>query len=270
MKIENFNDSELDEFLRCQQLSYAIQQSAIHQLHDGITEREVARLLMKAYRAEGVKAWFHLPVVLFGDRTALPDPWTVLSFWPTDRELQPGDAVILDASPIFGDTLVDTSQSLHHGPNDAHDEIAAADLGYRTTVLDAVRAGATFKEIAVGVDAQLTSAGYENRHRLHPGAVLGHRVAKLERAAEPDADGFDQALIGWFVANVAAAQPPAIASPTWGAYAGSDHPPADGLWAVEPHIARNGIGVKWEELLVIAGSDVRWLEEAPPHVVNAR
>ena len=27
-------------------------------------------------------------------------------------------------------------------------------------------------------------------------------------------------------------------------------PPADGLWAVEPHIARDGIGVKWEELLV--------------------
>ncbi len=270
MKIEDFTDSELDEFLRLQRLSYAIQQSAIDQLHDGITEREVARILMKAYRGEGVEAWFHLPVVLFGDRTALPDPWTVLGFWPTDRALQPGDAVILDASPIFGDFLVDTSQSLHHGTNREHDKIATADLGYRTAVLDAVRGGATFKEIAVGVDEELTSAGYENRHRLHPGAVLGHRVVKLERAVEPDQDGFDQTLIGWFVANAAAAAPPAVASPTWGAYAGSDHPPADGLWAVEPHIARDGIGVKWEELLVIAGNDVRWLDDAPPHLANAR
>ncbi len=266
MKIEHFTDVELDEFLRFQRLSYAIQQSAIDQLHDGITERDVARILMKAYRAEGVTAWFHLPVVLFGDRTALPDPWTVLSFWPTARTLEPGDAVILDASPIFGDYLVDTSQSFHHGANRDHDEIATADLAYRSLVLDAVRSGASFKEIAISVDATLTGAGFANRHRLHPGAVLGHRVAKLERAVEPDHDGFDQTLISWFVENVAAAAPPEVASPTWGAYDGSDHPPADGLWAVEPHIARDGIGVKWEELLVIAGHDVHWLDDTPPHV----
>lgn len=270
MKIDGFTDPELDEFLSRQRLSYAIQASVIGELHDGITERAVARLLMKAYRAEGVQAWFHLPVVLFGDRTALPDPWTVLSFWPTDRALQSGDAVILDASPIFGDTLVDTSQSFHHGPNDTHTAIAADDLAYRETVLDAVRSRATFQEIAQSVHTTLTQAGYANRHRLHPGAVLGHRVAKLERAVEPDSDGFDQTLISWFVAHVAAAAPPAVPSPTWGAYAGSDHPPPDGLWAVEPHIARDGVGVKWEELLVIAGADVYWLDDTPPHVAHAR
>lgn len=270
MKTHGFTDAELEQFRRFQRLSFAIQQSAIDKLHDGITEREVAKALMKAYRSEGVTAWFHLPVVLFGDRTALPDPWTVLSFWPTDRALQPGDAVILDASPIFGDYLVDTSQSLHHGPNAEHDTIAAADLAFRTTILDAVRSGATFREIAVRVDAQLTDAGYANRHQLHPGEVLGHRVAKLERAVEPDNDGFDQTLISWFVTNVAAASPPQTPSPTWGAYDGSDHPPADGLWAVEPHIARNGIGVKWEELLVVAGDTVNWLDDTPPHVTNAQ
>ena len=269
MKTDRFTDAELEQFRRFQRLSYAIQQSAVDQLHDGITEREVARMLMKAYRAEGVAAWFHLPVVLFGDRTALPDPWTVLGFWPTERALQPGDAVILDASPIFGDYLVDTSQSLHHGANVLHDAIAADDLTYRDTILGAVRSRATFKQIAVNIDMRLTAAGYSNRHRLHPGAVLGHRVAKLERAVEPDKDGFDQTLIGWFVENVAAADPPSKPSPTWGAYDGSDHPPADGLWAVEPHIARNGIGVKWEELLVVAGADVYWLDDTPPHVANA-
>ena len=65
----------------------------------------------------------------------------------------------------------------------------------------------------------------------------------------------NQTLISWFVKNVAAADPPSKPSPTWGTFDGSDHPPADGLWAVEPHIARNGIGVKWEELLVVAGAD---------------
>ena len=159
MKIDGFTDPELDEFLARQRMSYAIQASVIRELHDGITERAVARLLMKAYRAEGVQAWFHLPVVLFGDRTALPDPWTVLGFWPTDRALQSGDAVILDASPIFGDTLVDTSQSFHHGPNDIHTAIAADDLAYRATILDAVKHRATFKEIAQDVTRRSPSRG---------------------------------------------------------------------------------------------------------------
>lgn len=139
----------------------------------------------------------------------------------------------------------------------------------RDTILDAVRSRATFKQIAVDVDAQLTAAGYSNRHQLHPGAVLGHRVAKLERAVEPDQDGFDQTLIGWFVKNVAAPTPPSKPSPTWGAFDGSDHPPAHGLWAVEPHIARDGIGVKWEELLAVAGADAYWLDDTPPHTITA-
>ena len=109
MKLAGFTDTEIDQFLRYQRLSFAIQRSVIDTLHDGITEREVAKQLFSAYRAEGVRGYFHLPVVLFGERTALPDPWTVLGFWPTDRALQPGDAVILDASPIFDDYLVDTS-----------------------------------------------------------------------------------------------------------------------------------------------------------------
>ena len=113
------------------------------------------------------------------------------------------------------------------------------------------------------MDAQLTGAGYSNRHVKHPGGVLGHRVAKLERNAEPDDDGFDQSLITWFTEHVAAARPPAQPSPTWTHHDGSDHPPADGLWAVEPHIARGDIGVKWEELLVIQGNEVHWLEPSP-------
>ena len=269
MKISGFADAELDEFLRCQRLSYAIQASVLDGLHDDITERDVAKQLFTAYRAEGVRAYFHLPVVLFGDRTALSDPWTVLGFWPTDRALQPGDAVIVDASPIFGDFLVDTSQSHHHGPNPVHDAIAADDLAYRDTILDAVRARATFKEVARSVDTQLTTAGYSNRHAKHPGEVIGHRVVKLEREVEPDQDGFDQTLISWFVEQVAAASPPAKPSPTWNHRNGSNHPPADGLWAVEPHIARDGIGVKWEELLVIHGNDVHWLDDTPPHVLKA-
>ncbi|MEP6623770.1 MAG: M24 family metallopeptidase [Acidimicrobiia bacterium] len=269
MKIDGFTDLELEHFADYQRLSYAIQRSVLDNLHDGITEREVARQLFTRYRDEGVRGYFHLPVVLFGDRTAVPDPWTVLGFWPTGRTLGPGDPVIVDASPVFGDYLVDTSQSHRHGPNEVHAAIASDDLAFRDSILDAVRGGATFREIAVHVDAEVTAAGYSNRHVKHPGEVLGHRVARLGREVEPDGDGFDQTLISWFVTEVAAATTPEHPSPTWNHHRGSDHPPPDGLWAVEPHIARDGIGVKWEELLVVRGGEVRWLDESPPHVTHA-
>jgi len=38
------------------------------------------------------------------------------------------------------------------------------------------------------------------------------------------------------------------------------------LWAVEPHLARGDIGVKWEELLVIENGDAYWLDDAVPHM----
>jgi hypothetical protein len=47
---------------------------------------------------------------------------------------------------------------------------------------------------------------------------------------------------------------------------GSDRPPEAGLWAVEPHIAREEIGVKWEELLVINEGGAAWLDDDLPHV----
>ena len=73
---------------------------AAAQLQPGVTERDATRWAMKAYRREGADRFFHLPVALFGERSGLPEPWTTESFWPTDRALETGDAVVLDASPI--------------------------------------------------------------------------------------------------------------------------------------------------------------------------
>jgi len=47
---------------------------------------------------------------------------------------------------------------------------------------------------------------------------------------------------------------------------GSDLPPEPGLWAFEPHIARGGVGAKWEELLVIEPRRAYWLDDDLPHV----
>jgi hypothetical protein len=39
---------------------------------------------------------------------------------------------------------------------------------------------------------------------------------------------------------------------------------------VEPHAGKDGVGAKWEEILVIEGGEARWLDESPPHVLQWR
>jgi hypothetical protein len=55
-------------------------------------------------------------------------------------------------------------------------------------------------------------------------------------------------------------------APTWNQERTSDHAPLDGLWLVEPHAGGDGVGAKWEELLVIENGRARWLDDTPPHV----
>ena len=144
----------------------------------------------------------------------------------------------------------------------------ADDLAYRATILDAVRSGATFREIALAVDADMTRRGDRNCHRLHPEEVLGHRVVRitdLRGVPPPDPSGFDPTVLGWFIRGIAAAQDHGSPSPTWNDRPTSDHRPSPGLWAVEPHLGRGDIGVKWEELLVVEDHDAYWLDEDVPH-----
>ncbi len=269
IEFEGFSDAQLARFRRYQRLSFEVLGEVAAQLEPGVTERDATRWAMKAFRREGADRYFHLPVALFGDRTTLPDPWTTEAFWPTDRVLGDGDAVILDASAIFDGYVVDTSVSCCVGSSPGHDAAVTDDLAYRDRILAAVRAGATFREIAVDVDSHMTGRGDRNCHRLHPEAVLAHRAVRIADPGDvppPDASGFDPSVLGWFIRGIAQAQAAGTPPPVWTDRSSSDHRPAPGLWAVEPHLARGDIGVKWEELLVIEDNDAYYLDDEVPHV----
>jgi Xaa-Pro aminopeptidase len=274
IKAEGFTDAELERFRHWQATSYSVLEEVAGQLTEGSTERDATRLAMRAFRREGADRFFHLPVALFGERTALPDPWSTSLFWPGTRALAQGDSVILDASPTFGGYVVDTSLSLSFGVQSTPDHAAAMtdNVAHRLRILDAVRAGATFQEIAVAVDVRVREDGYENRHRLHPEAVLGHRVVRFtepDKLPAVDTDGFDTYLLDWFVVEIGKAHNDGSVPPTWNDRDVCHHRPAPGLWAVEPHIARGFIGVKWEELLVITDGDAHWLSDDVPHLARA-
>jgi peptidase M24-like protein len=270
VQYQGFDAAQLDRFRAAQRASYGVLEDTANGLEPGVSERETTTRMMRAFRALGVKSFFHLPVALFGARTALPGAWRNKNFWPTKTRLAEGDAVILDASPIFDGYLVDTSFSTRAGENAEHHQMLLDLAPFRAAIAARVREGVSFREIAVETDAQIRAKGYENRHQMHLEEVLGHRALRLRRPTPGWTfdKGFDVQTVGWFALHtVAARQRLWQFSPNWNAQPSSEHAPWDGLWAVEPHLGREGrLGAKWEELLVIQSGRVFWLDDDTPHM----
>ncbi|MEM7358317.1 MAG: M24 family metallopeptidase [Pseudomonadota bacterium] len=268
IKSSKFSDSELDKFRELQQLSFSILENMASELTVGLTEKEVAGALVRRYRDAGFTSFFHLPVVLFGERAALPGNFTVGKFFPKSRALQEGDSVVLDASPIADGYLVDTSYSFCLGECDNHRRMMFDLARFRDQVCTAVNEGQTFKDIAESVEQEIQQLGYESVHNKHPGEVLGHRAVKLPvMPFDWRLNGFDATSLSWFaykdkIASIGLGKE----APLWNTSKNSDHAPHDGLWLVEPHAGLGAVGAKWEEILVIDDGEAYWLEDEPPHV----
>lgn len=268
VKTCNFSEAALNRFRKLQRTSFAILEETAAELSGGETEKEMARLLVKRYRAAGAGSFFHLPVVLFGERTALPGDWTIGSFFPRRTTLEPGDSVILDAAPLFGGYLVDTSYSFCFGSNAEHRAMMQHLATYRESVPAAINEGDSFKKIADTVLKTMQDAGYEPAHTKHPGEVLGHRAVKTPNLPfRLRLQGFDAVSLSWFkLKDGLATKGLGQRSPLWNTLDTSEHAAHDGLWLVEPHAGLGAVGAKWEEILLIEDGEARWLDDKPPHV----
>ena len=269
-KTKNFSTQELEKFLELQKLSFSILTDTAKSLEAGMDEKAVTRTLVMKYREAGAGNFFHLPVALFGERTALPGDWTVGNFFPKRKILKKNDSVILDASPLFGGYLVDTSYSFCFGENPKHTAMMRDLIKERALILDTVNTGAFFDEIAHNVYMRAKSGGYESAHEKHPGEVLGHRAGRWRLGVKSwRLKGFDGATLAWFIAkNKLANLGLKTQNPLWSRQKASQHTPTDGLWLVEPHYGKDGVGAKWEEILVIENGKARWLEDNPPHAAE--
>ncbi len=269
MKISGFTPAELARFKEYQRASYAVLEDVARSLREGDTEKDAARRVRKRFHEQGVHHYFHVPVALFGTRTAYPGAFGQLEALSTDRKLEHGMPVILDAAPIYNGYTVDTSYATSFGDNARVRELIRDLKPLRDLILRRVRERATFRAIAREVDDAIRKLGYENCHRKHIAFVLGHRVTQV-----PDTWlnrrriwGIGVPQAAFFVGKTFGAQQfGGDGSPNWNHTRTSDHPPTPGLWAVEPHLGKDGVGAKFEEILVITEDDAWWLDEAGlPH-----
>lgn len=250
----------IERFRRAQRLAYTCAQEVAAQLRPGITERETAREMTTWLERRGIDGWFHRPFAWFGERTAFVGMRTPLAFFPTRKPLDHGMPFILDLAPIVDGAAADIGYAGCLGEHRLHARMLDDLLEHRALILDGVRAGRTLREIYADVDRLATHQGYTNRHRRYPFGVLAHKVSLIDRPRRTIA-GFG---IGGLVAL--AREQRAGQAPLWNGSHASDHPASPGLWAVEPHLGLRGIGVKFEELLVVSESDAAWLDDDLPHV----
>ena len=266
--MQDFTEPELDRFRDFQRLCYDILSTEAQQLEPGISEKAAARRMRKAFHEAGAHNYFHVPVALFGERSAYPGDFGPFEALATDRELTVNDTVILDAAPIFDGYTVDASYAFNFGNNDIFSRLDAELPILRDMMRAKINNGETFQKIAWDIDDYIKDRGFKNCHRKHIGAVLGHRVTKATsaRLSKWSYKGLAVKQVSWFLAQSkfsgGRSRRP---SPNWNHTSACKDMAPFGLWAVEPHLASDGVGVKFEEILIIDSDGARWLDDDLPH-----
>ncbi len=259
--------AELAKFRELQQLAYTAAESVAQTLEPGVTEKQAARRIREYLLERGVQDWFHTPFAWFGDRTAFRGFRIPLQFFPTNRRLAKGMPFILDCAPVRAGYMADIGYAGCLGTNRIHQQLMDDLAEYRELIVTRVNDGVPLQQIYHDVDALITRHGYDNRHRVYPGRVIGHQVGKVHsRLPTFITAGFGirslQTLVGDLIVERMHHR-----SPLWADGDISNHPATPGLWAVEPHIGFRDVGVKFEEILVVPGSGAAyWLDDDLPHV----
>jgi Xaa-Pro aminopeptidase len=173
---------------------------------------------------------------------------------------------ILDVAPVREGFTADIGYAGCVGRNPVFEQMVADLSEYRTLIEAEVRAGNSFRDIYAEVDRLAAKHGYTPAHHMYPGKVLAHEVWPVRQP------GPRTVLVGFGNRSLRRLGRSLLVSigegwsPLWSGGRRSDHSPVAGLWAIEPHLGFRGVGVKFEELLVVTEDDAYWLDDDLPHV----
>jgi Xaa-Pro aminopeptidase len=284
-----YSAADLDRFRRVQRLAYDIALRVESQLQVGITEIEACTLIAAAQTECEVIQVFHDPYVLFDGRTALGTAAGADSsegrapegagatdtgipqgndLVPTNQALRDGAPVIIDLAPVARGVSSDIAYSCVLGSNRIFEELDAGLARIRSFLREGIASRVSMLALYHELDERLAARGWESVHHRQADRALGHLVFPLEHETDRPSP-----LPGWgavaaekLLAAGIEALDHGTCYPLWNDSSFTDYPATPGLWAIEPHIGLDGVGVKFEELLVVTDDDAYWLEDDLPHV----
>jgi Xaa-Pro aminopeptidase len=272
-----YSAADLDRFRQVQRLAYDIALRVESQLQVGITEVEACTLIAAAQTEYEVIQVFHDPYVLFDARTALgsgaafakmDDLSASSELVPTNQVLRDGAPIIIDLAPVARGVSSDIAYSCVLGSNRIFQELDAGLARIRSFLREGIASRVSMLSLYHELDERLAARGWESIHHRQADRALGHLVFPLEHETDRPSP-----LPGWgavaaekLLAAGIEALDHGTCYPLWNDSSFTDYPATPGLWAIEPHIGLDGVGVKFEELLVVTDDDAYWLDDDLPHV----
>lgn len=234
----------------------------------GESERQVCARLEREFAKAGVQHWLHTPYAWWGERTRFdwPGMWEINAL-PTDRVLVEGEAFILDAAPIVAGFPADFAYSgCALGDPEATrahrallERLAQLKQELLSWAVNDAGSAALCHDVAHAIEA----SGLDVIHTRYPAQVLAHTLEGFPNwcsSAPRIGTGFQLPLLltyasGLLLHHLAGTPYPFL-------NAGAPGRP-QGLYAVEPHLGTGTLGAKFESVLLVDGSETRWLDPAP-------
>lgn len=187
--VEMFRQVKTAEELAIMRQAAAIGDQATAQVNSlaqpGMTEQELAWKLEQLVREAGAESVAYPVIVASGPNSAFPH------HHPGERQLQPGDAIVVDLGAQVKGYKSDLTRSFYLGnePDSKFWEIYNTVLAAQTNVLDNIRPGMNCKEIDALARDPITAAGYGDQfgHGLGHGVGLDiHEKPSLSRLMEKE------------------------------------------------------------------------------------
>jgi Xaa-Pro aminopeptidase len=253
--------SEISGIAEAQRVTRSVVHDVVGTVRAGDTERELAERLEAGLVRAGVRTWLHTPYAWIGERTRFAGfhHWEPDAL-PSGRRLEDAEAFILDAAPFVEGYPADYAYSGALGESHEHTEMRLTLGALKPRIAEWARTAATGGALFEATGAAVREAGFDVVHHLYPAAVLGHRFDGLPRWLQwlPRIGwGFQPALVaGYGLALVrhclTRTRYPFLNDVS------TERP--QGIFAVEPHLARGTLGAKFESILVVDGDETRWLD----------
>lgn len=254
--------------LEAQRLVQAVVRAIGDELCGGVTEAELASRLRARLVEAGAEGFFHEPIVWFGERSALRGMKGHADAMPGETKLREGEVVLMDVAPLIAGFPIDVSYACSLGESASFERGRAVLRELRDAIPEWVTEGKTRRELAVAVQELAEERGFVSRQKAYLFGALGHRLYGpglfpfARRSTFGLGVGSSVQLFG--TALMSRATRGLVEWPFWSDSPRSETPPGLGVWSVEPHIACDGVGVKWEELLVVEEQGARWLDPVSP------
>lgn len=252
-RLETYGENYLKKFFESQQLTIDSIHTVANLVRPGMNEKEAADFLDNELKRRGVKHFLHQSFAWFGVRSSFCNMKTYEDTLPReDVILKENESFILDTAPYVDGIPSDVGLGFCHGENQVFVDLNNHLEIIKEEIVSIFKVEKDASIIYEKIDKMITAYGYENIHQKYPFGVLAHRLhpsllSRLPSFLKPFSwQAYLDILSRGFLEET---------------LRGKKINSTEGIWAIEPHVGLNGVGTKFEKILVVQNNEVYWLEE---------